>query len=93
MRIAWARGVLPLFVLGAVISPVLGASPQYKDVCASGCTYSSVQAAIDSITDSSATKVYTVFIDSGVLQSDDSITTNGNCWDLSTGPIAPPTRP
>ena len=77
MRIAWARGVLPLFVLAALSSPALGGSPQYKDVCASGCTYSTVQAAIDSITDSSATKVYTVFIDSGILQSDNSITTNG----------------
>ena len=77
MRIGWARAVVPLFILGAVLSPVLGASPQYKDVCASGCTYSSVQAAIDSITDSSATNVYTVFVDSGVLQSDNSITTNG----------------
>src|SRR2546428_10733189 len=60
-----------------VSSPVRAASPNFKDVCASGCTYASVQAAIDSITDSSATNVYTVFIDSGVLLTDTAITTNG----------------
>ncbi len=77
MRSVAVRGVVCVFLLAAVFRPALAGSPQYKDVCASGCTYSSVQAAIDSITDSSATKVYTVFIDSGILQSDDSITTNG----------------
>ncbi len=65
------------FVLG---SPVFAASPYFKDVCASGCTYSSVQAAIDSITDSSATNVYTIFLDSGVLSSNTSITTNGKSY-------------
>lgn len=77
MRNVVVRGLVCAFLLAAVAAPALAGSPQYKDVCASGCTYSSVQAAIDSITDSSATKVYTVFIDSGILQSDNSITTNG----------------
>jgi len=35
-----------------------------------------VQAAINAITDSSATKVYTVFIDAGVIEQDTSISTN-----------------
>lgn len=77
MRSVVVRGVVCLSLLAAVAGPALAGSPQYKDVCASNCSYSSVQAAIDSITDSSATNVYTVFIDSGILQSDDSITTNG----------------
>lgn len=77
MRNELVRGVLTLFVFGALVPPALGASPYYKEVCASGCAYSSVQSAVDSITDSSATKIYTIFIDSGVLQSDSSIRTNG----------------
>jgi hypothetical protein len=77
MRSVVVRGVVSVLLSAAMGGPSLAGSPQYKDVCASGCTYSSVQAAITSITDSSATKVYTVFIDSGVLQSDDSITTSG----------------
>jgi hypothetical protein len=39
-----------------------------------------VTAALASITDSSATKIYTIFIDSGVLQSDSSIKTNGKSY-------------
>jgi len=56
------------------------ASPKYKDVCPSGCTYSSVQTAIDSITDSGPDNVYTIFLDSGVLFTDTSITTNGKSY-------------
>ena len=80
MRNELVRGVSTLFLFGALVSPALGASPYYKEVCASGCAYSSVQAAVDSITDSSATKIYTIFIDSGVLQSDSSIRTNGKSY-------------
>src|SRR5262249_49610777 len=69
-----------LLVLGVLASPAFGASPYYKEVCASGCAYASVQAALDSITDSSAAKVYTIFIDSGVLQSDSSISTGGKSY-------------
>lgn len=46
-----------LFVLLAVLGTnTMAGSNKFKDVCASGCTYSSVQGAIDSINDSSATK-------------------------------------
>ena len=70
-----------LFLLVVVPGTNAWATPStYKDVCTSGCTYSSVQAAIDAITDSSATKVYTVFIDSGVLSLDTSTTTNGKSY-------------
>lgn len=64
-------------------TPAQAASTKYKSVCADGppyCDYSSVQTAIDSITDSSAANVYTVFIDSGVLSTDTSITTNGKSY-------------
>src|SRR6266446_357779 len=64
----------------AILAPAYAVSSTYKDVCTSGCTYTSVQDAIDSITDSSATNVYTVFIDSGVLSTDTSITTNGKSY-------------
>jgi len=56
------------------------ASPYYKEVCASGCAFPNVQSAIDSIVDSGPDKVYTVFIDSGVLESDVSITTNSKSY-------------
>jgi hypothetical protein len=58
----------------------LAASSNYLDVCTSGCTYTSVQAAINAITTSSATNVYTVFIDSGVLSTDLSTTTNSKSY-------------
>src|SRR5438093_4555911 len=86
MRNAFAPRFAALLVVGSLImmvitsSPVLGADPYFKDVCAAGCTYSSVQAAIDSITDSGSTKVYTVFLDSGVLTSDTSISTQGKSY-------------
>ncbi len=70
------------FLLVLLTPPTVSfaASPYFKDVCASGCTYSSVQAAIDSITDSGPTKVYTVFVDSGIVSSDTSITTSGKSY-------------
>lgn len=52
--------------LAGMTSRAEASSPYTKDVCASGCTYSSVQAAIDSITDSDSTHVYTIFLDAGV---------------------------
>ncbi|HYV18709.1 MAG TPA: hypothetical protein VFC25_06750 [Verrucomicrobiae bacterium] len=62
-------------------TPKAQATPStYKDVCASGCTYSTLQSAIDAITDSSATKVYTVFLDSGILSTDTSTTLNGKSY-------------
>ena len=69
-------------LIGSLLSidPAHAVSSNYKDVCTSGCAYSSVQTAIDSITDSSATNVYTVFIDSGVLSTSTSITTNGKSY-------------
>ena len=70
----------PAIAMGFDSSPATAASANLKDVCTSGCTYSSVQSAIDSITDSSASNVYTVFIDSGVLSPDNSITTNGKSY-------------
>ena len=72
-----ARKTIPFLILPFIASYALASPSTYKDVCTSGCTYSTVQAAIDSITDSSATKVYTVFIDSGVLFNNTSMTTNG----------------
>src|SRR5262249_29713040 len=56
------------------------ASSNYLDVCTTGCTYSDVQSAINAITNSSATNVYTIFIDSGVLSTSTSITTNGKSY-------------
>jgi len=69
---------ITLSIFIAAMAPVAQASSPYtKDVCASGCTYSSVQSAIDAITDSSATKIYTIFVDAGILPSDNSISFNG----------------
>ena len=58
-----ALSVVVLVPISGAAAPALGSSPNYKDVCASGCSYSSVQAAVASITNSSASNVYTVFID------------------------------
>ena len=66
-------------------APAHAGSPLLKDVCASGCTYSNLQTAIDSITDSSATNVYTIFIDAGVLSSDNSFSLNGKDYIHITG--------
>jgi hypothetical protein len=74
MRITIARRILGLLVLGFMAIPAYG---ETLNVCSSGCTYDNVQDAIDSITDSSVTNVYTISIDAGVFQSDDSITTDG----------------
>jgi len=57
------------------------ASANFVDVCASGCAYNSVQSAIDSIpAPNDAAHVWTVFLDSGVLTSDSSITTGGKSY-------------
>ena len=72
-------------LIAAMITQTEASSPYTKDVCASGCTYSSLQAAIDAITDSSATKVYTIFVDSGTLLSDNSISLNGKDYINITG--------
>ncbi len=69
---------ITLSILIVAMAPGAEASSLYtKEVCASGCTYSSVQSAIDAITDSSATKIYTIFVDAGILPSDNSISFNG----------------
>src|SRR5260221_8617281 len=60
--------------------PSLAASSNYLDVCTTGCTYSSLQTAINAVTGSSATNVYTIFIDSGVLSSETSISTGGKSY-------------
>jgi hypothetical protein len=69
-----------LLVAACFVSPVSAQSSTYKDVCTSGCTYSSLQDAIDAISDSSATKVYTVFVDSGVLSVDAPMTMDGKSY-------------
>ncbi|HEX5044624.1 MAG TPA: hypothetical protein VFV75_17110 [Candidatus Polarisedimenticolaceae bacterium] len=74
------KAAMALSLAGITFSPALGLDSKYKDVCASGCTYPSVQEALESITDSSATNVYTIFVDSGVLQSDTSIETSGKSF-------------
>ncbi|HYV18708.1 MAG TPA: hypothetical protein VFC25_06745 [Verrucomicrobiae bacterium] len=76
------RHLLSLLLALPCAVTLTAASPSiyYKDVCASGCTYSTLQAAIDAITDSSATKVYTVFVDSGILLLDNSTTLNGKSY-------------
>jgi hypothetical protein len=66
-----------LLLAPLVVADASAASSKYKDVCASGCTYSSLQDAIDAISDSSASNVYTVFLDSGILETDTSITLDG----------------
>src|SRR5437867_5222800 len=71
---------LVLFVVLSTAPPAFAASPYFKDVCASGCTYSDVQTAIDSITDSGPDKVYTIFLDSGSLESNTSISTGGKSY-------------
>jgi hypothetical protein len=69
---------ITLSILIAAMAPgAQASSPYILEVCASGCTYSSVQSAIDDINDSSATKIYTIFVDAGILQSDNSISFNG----------------
>jgi hypothetical protein len=74
--------MLPIVVTSwlAGTSPSLAVSSKFKDVCASGCTYSSVQDAIDAISDSSSTNVYTIFVDAGVLTTSTGITTNGKSY-------------
>jgi hypothetical protein len=69
-----------LLVLALSVAPSFAVSGKYKDVCASGCTYSDVQTALNSITDSSATNVYTVFVDAGVLTSDTAISFGGKSY-------------
>src|SRR6266850_4070852 len=59
---------------------VFAASPYFKDVCASGCAFSDLQSAINSITDSGPDKVYTILIDSGILSSDTSASTSGKSY-------------
>ncbi|HEV8701863.1 MAG TPA: hypothetical protein VGV60_11385 [Candidatus Polarisedimenticolia bacterium] len=71
------------FVMSAV--PSFGASAKFKDVCASGCTYTDLQTAINSITDSSASNIYTIFVDSGVLPSNTSISLQGKSYINITG--------
>src|SRR5881409_2264654 len=78
LSFAWISVVL-LFA-PAHPTATFAASPYYKEVCASGCAYPNVQSAIDSIVDSGPDKVYTVFVDSGVLESDVSITSNGKSY-------------
>ena len=77
--LARASGLLALlFLMGSTSQAT---SPNYLDVCATGCTYSKVQDAVDAITTSSATNVYTIFIDSGIVSNDDkSIITNGKSY-------------
>lgn len=62
------------------VMPSFAASTKFKDVCSSGCTYTDLQTAIDSITDSSASNIYTIFVDSGVLSSNTSITMQGKSY-------------
>src|SRR5262245_60346227 len=75
------RPLLALLLAFPCAVTLTAASPStYKDGCTSGCTYSSLQTAIDDISDSSVTKVYTVFLDSGVLLVDHSISLNGKSY-------------
>jgi hypothetical protein len=60
--------------------PAFATPSTFLDVCSSGCTYSTVQSALDTITDSSADKPYTIFIHSGVLLTDLSGMTNGKSY-------------
>jgi len=64
----------------AALHPAYAASPFYKDVCASGCTYNNVQSAIDSITDSGSANVYTIFLDAGVLETATPISMGGKSY-------------
>jgi len=60
-------GLAPTFsVDSGVTSLPLAVDPVLvKHVCKAGCLYSTVQSAVDAITDASSTKRYTVFIDVG----------------------------
>ena len=50
------------------------ASGYFREVCASGCTYTTIESALSSITDNDATKVYTIFVDAGVYSQSSTIT-------------------
>src|SRR5258705_411966 len=64
----------------ALATPAGATSPYYKDVCPSGCTYSDLQTAINSISGSDENNVYTIFIDAGVLNLDNSVTLGGRSY-------------
>ena len=75
-----ASSAISILLAFATPHAAFAASLLYKDVCASGCTYNNVQSAIDSITDSSATNVYTIFLDAGVLETATPITMSGKSY-------------
>ena len=77
MSFRYTLTVVTVLAASVISSP---ASANLKDVCASGCTYSTLQAAVDSITDSGPDNVYTIHLEAGVLNSSTSTALNGKSY-------------
>ncbi|ANM29464.1 hypothetical protein ABI59_07510 [Acidobacteria bacterium Mor1] len=67
------RLLTALFAFLFTAGTVAAQPATYITVCTTGCDYNNLQTAINSITDSSITKPYTVFIESGILSVDTDI--------------------
>src|SRR5262245_264502 len=79
------RGLVSSFLLAVCLFLLSGldtaASPgKLITVCPSGCDQTTLQAAINSISGSSSTNIYTILLEAGIHSSDTSISLNGKSY-------------
>lgn len=79
------RGLVSLFLLAVCLSLLSGldaaASPgKLITVCPTGCDQTNLQSAINSISGSSSTNIYTILLEAGIHSSDTSISLNGKSY-------------
>jgi hypothetical protein len=76
------RALISCFLLAAGLSlffssPTPASPGKLITVCPSGCDQTSLQSAINSISGSSSTNIYTILLEAGIHSSDTSISLNG----------------
>src|SRR5262245_37409064 len=76
--------LLVVLMLAAVVIPAFASTNQYT-VCDSGCSYTSLQSAINAVSGSSATSPWTIVVSPGSYSVSTAITISGKSYLTITG--------